>query len=74
MTPSMALPFLAFWVLLFVGREELGLKGIVVAVAIWIGLLVGCLLTGVPVLFMSAQALLDVALILFVFRGDIRIR
>ena len=69
----MMIPFVAFWVLLFVGREELGLKGISLAVAICIGLLAGCLLTGVPILFVSAQALLDVALILFVFRGDIRI-
>jgi hypothetical protein len=69
----MVFVFAAFLVLLFLGREDLGLKGIAVATTIWLGLLAGCFLAGSPILFMSAQALLDVGLLLVVFGGDIRI-
>jgi hypothetical protein len=60
--------------LLFLGREELGLKGIAVAIAVWLGLLTGSLLVDAPFLFMSAQALLDISLVLIVFRGDVTLR
>ena len=75
----MLVPFVLFWVLLFFGRDELGLKGILVAVSIWAALLVGtallAALAGIsPYLFVAAQALLDVVLILMIFGGDLRIR
>jgi hypothetical protein len=70
-----AIPFILFWLLIYLGREDLGLKGIGISVMLWLGLLVGFFATGVsPLLFVTAQALLDVFLILKVFGGDIKIR
>ena len=34
-------PFVAFWILILVGRSELGLKGVLSCVAIWVGLFLG---------------------------------
>jgi hypothetical protein len=71
----MGLPFFIFWVLIFLGRSELGWRGAGIAVGIWLGLLIGFVASGLsPYLFVSAQALLDCILILVVFHGDIRIR
>jgi len=71
----LSLPFIAFWVLLFLGKGELGCKGVVVSVAIWFGLLLGFVFLEIsPYFFVAAQALLDVVLILVIFGGDIRIR
>jgi hypothetical protein len=70
----MIVAFIAFWVLLFLGREELGFKGIILAIAVWAGLLAGTLWGGVPLLFASAQAIIDIGLVLVVFGGDIKIR
>ncbi|MEN6450778.1 MAG: hypothetical protein ABFC96_09820 [Thermoguttaceae bacterium] len=71
----MLLPFLIFWVLIFLGREELELRGIAIAVAVWLGLLVGFMVAGIsPYLFVSAQAVLDVVLLLTIFGSDIKIR
>jgi len=66
--------FAAFWALLYLGREELGFKGIVIAIVISLGLMVGSVTIDAPSLFVSAQALLDVALLLIVFGGDVKIR
>lgn len=55
----MGLPFILFWVILCVGREELGVKGIGVCVVIWAGLLAGCLFLSIsPYVFEALQALL----------------
>jgi hypothetical protein len=71
----MLMPFVAFWLLIVLGREELGAKGIAIAVAVWLGLLVGFFAAGIsPFLFVTAQALVDIVLILVVCGGDIRIR
>lgn len=65
----------AFWVLLFVGREELGWKGIGVFVALWsVGWLALRNVSTGPLWFQAVVAVLDVALVLIVFRGDVRIR
>ena len=70
----MPIPFLVFWVLLYVARDELGIKGIAIAVLVWSGLLGGILLLGIPPLyFVAVQSAVDVALILLVFREDITI-
>ena len=71
----LALPFWVFWLLVFLARGELGLKGIALAVVVWVALLAGSLNTDMPAyVFVAAQALLDIFLILVIFGGDIRIR
>lgn len=71
----MAIPFLVFWVLVYLGRGELGRRGVVLSILIWLGLLIGFMYAGFsPYLFVIAQALLDIVLILVVFGGDIQIR
>ena len=75
MTVLMILPFLFFWVLVLIGREELGLKGMATSVLIWLVLLLGCLASGLSVYyFVAAQGVLDMILLLIMFGGDIRIR
>ncbi len=67
--------FLLFWVLLFVARQELQIKGIAICIAIWLGLLIGFIVSRTsPAIFAAAQSLLDIGLILYVFGGDIQIR
>ncbi|MGD9721983.1 MAG: hypothetical protein AB7O59_10280 [Pirellulales bacterium] len=63
-----------FWVLLSFSRDELGFKGTMLAIAAWVGLLAGYALTSTPMLFMSAVAVVDAALVVIAFRGDLRIR
>ena len=71
----MVLPFAAFWVLIFVGRGELGFKGVMFCIALWIGLLFGFMKLEFPSYwFVAAQALIDAILIIVIFGGDIRIR
>jgi hypothetical protein len=68
-------PFLIFWIILFVARGDLGWRGIALCVGIWLALLVGFIYAGIsPYLFVTAQAALDCILILVIFKGDIRIR
>jgi hypothetical protein len=68
------IPFYAFWILLFWGRRELGAKGIAIAIAVWAGTHLIVPLTGIqPALGVTAQALIDVVLVLIVFKGDVRI-
>jgi hypothetical protein len=69
------LPFVVFWALIFVGRSELGFKGITFCIVIWVGLLLGFTKLSLPSgYFVAAQALIDVILILVIFGGDIHIR
>jgi hypothetical protein len=71
----MWLPFIAFWVLVFTGRSELGFKGASFCIAIWVVLLLGFVkLSLPPYWFVAAQALIDAILIIVIFGGDIRIR
>ena len=71
----MLIPFAAFWVLVIMGRGELGFKGVVFSIALWVGLLLGfTTLTVSPYWFVASQALIDAILIIVVFGGDIRIR
>ena len=66
-------PFIVFWVLMHLGREELGLKGIIISILIWMGLLVGSSFLGLPYLFVSAEALLDVVLLFIIFGGNMNV-
>ena len=71
----MDIPFLVFGLLIFLGRQELGIKGIAICVAVWLGLLAGFMAAGISQFyFVAVQAILDVWLILFVFGGDLKIR
>ncbi len=71
----MLVPFILFWLLVFLGRDELGLKGVLIALGIWAAFLLGfAVFQASPYLFVAAQALVDVFLILIIFGGDIRIR
>ncbi len=67
------IPSILFFVLLFVGREELGLKGIVISVVIWMGLLFGSSFLEIPYVFTSAEALLDIVLLFIIFSGNMNI-
>lgn len=74
MAGMLDIPFFAFWILLFVGRHELGPKGIAIAIAVWAGMYVLFHFSGIqPALLVTGQALIDVVLVLFVFKGDVRI-
>ena len=66
-------PFIMFWVLMYLGREELGLKGIVISIVVWLGLLLGSSFLGHPYVFVSAEALLDVVLLFIIFGGNMNI-
>jgi hypothetical protein len=71
----MAMPFLVFWVVVFIGREELGSKGFIFCVLLWAALLGACLVLGLsPFTFVFLQALFDIVLILVIFGHDIQIR
>jgi len=69
------LPLIAFWVLIIIGRRELGFKGISFCILLWLGLLIGfTMLSHHPYWFSSAQAIIDAILIVVICGGDIRIR
>jgi hypothetical protein len=67
-----------FWILLVVGvvRDDVGFKGAVAFVLLWIGGRVG--LSVVPYepahsMFSSWVAALDIALVFMIFKGDLRL-
>lgn len=65
---------LAFWVLLLVGWSELGWRKAIVFVAFWLAGLLGLpLFPNGGLFFMPLVAILDVALVLLVFKGDVRV-
>jgi hypothetical protein len=71
----MIIPPILFWILIFLGRDELGFKGIFISVVIWLGLLLGSVFTtgGFLYFFTAANALLDILLLIIIFGGDIDI-
>ena len=67
------MPFLLFVFLLFFARKDLGLKWILVLIAVWIACLLAIAYSGLPpYLFMVLQVLIDIVLIIILFR-DINI-
>ena len=68
------IPFFAFWVLLILGRKQLGVKGIAIFVAVWVAAYVVFIQLGFqPALYVTAQAIIDIVLVLVVFKGDMQI-
>lgn len=68
------IPFFAFWILLFLGREKLGLRGIAIAIGVWVVVrLIFAVMPIPPSLFVTALAVMDIVLVLIVFGGDVRI-
>jgi len=65
---------LAFWVLMFVGWRGLGRKRAAIFVALWLAAFVGR--PFVPygaALFSPYVAVLDIALVFAIFKGDLRL-
>lgn len=64
----------AFWILLAIGATVLRVRHIAIFIALWLAGYLGLreLQTGSS-WFMSYVAVLDVALVLIVFKGDLRI-
>jgi len=64
-----------FWVLIYLGRDDLGLKGVLICIAIWAVLLAGFIMLNIsPYIFVGVQSLMDIVLTLKIFGGDITIR
>ena len=65
-----------FWILLGLGwyLGELQTKGIIVFIALWVAGLFLAPLVFNGLLFVPYIALLDIALVLAVFQGDVRLR
>ena len=75
MSEMVYVPLIAFWILIFVGRNELEWKGMFIAVAIWAALGLGFKMIGLnEYYFIVAQAIMDCILIIIIFGGDVRIR
>ncbi len=71
----MAVPFIVFWAVVFIAREELGWKGFALCVILWASLLAACLFLAASLyLFVALQSLFDIILLLVLFGHDIRIR
>jgi hypothetical protein len=70
----MFFPIAVFWVLICIGRSELGFKGIVFCFVLWLCLLLGFRQFNLPSYWFTAQVLFDAILIFIIFGGDIRIR
>jgi hypothetical protein len=67
-------PFFVFWVLMYLGREELGLKGTIVSILIGLGIQLGYLSFEPTYVFILAQSLLDIVLAFIIFGGSINNR
>jgi hypothetical protein len=68
----------AFWVLIALGWlvGDLGIRGTIIALAVWVTAYIG--LSFLPsyggALFPPFVAVIDIALVLVLFKGDVRIR
>ncbi len=73
--PVVILPFLVFWIFVFLCRKELGWRWTLGVIGIWCGLLLAFIYAGVwPYYFVAAQALLDAILLVVFLKGDVPIR
>jgi hypothetical protein len=67
----MIVPFLFFLIIVILFRSELGLLGVIIAVAISLGSLIACVLLGLQLWFTVIQAIIDIVLVVILF-GDVR--
>lgn len=78
-SPALAawIAHVAFWVLLARGwmAGELGIRGAIIALSLWLTAYIGLpfLLPYGPGLFSSFVAVVDIALVFVIFKGDVRI-
>jgi hypothetical protein len=64
-----------FWIFLLIGASDIGLRGCIVYVALWLlGYVGSSWLPSGGSVFVSYVAILDIALVLHVFQGDVRLR
>ena len=65
-----------FWILIGVGwlLDRIGLKGVVTFVLLWFAGFAGSRFLSQEVFFLPYVAVLDIALSLVVFEGDVRLR
>jgi hypothetical protein len=65
----------AFWILLCAGwvRRELDVRGIAVFIGLWLAGFAGARLVLSGMLFVPYVAILDIALVFVVFKGDVRL-
>jgi len=69
------IPFLLFLILLYLGREELGFKWILILFCACLILPLGFSALGIsPYFFTAILAIVDVVLIMIIFGGNITIR
>ncbi len=71
----MPVPFVVFWVVLLAGRRELGWKGSLVFIGIWIALLVGVKALALDMyFFVAGESVLDIILVTAIYVGFTRLR
>ena len=65
----------SFWILLFIGlvRGELGAKGSLFFILLWVAGFVGARFMFYGFLFTPYVAALDIALVFAIFKGDLRL-
>ena len=64
-----------FWALLLIGATDIGRRGCAIYVALWVLGFVGSgWIPSGGFLFLSYIAVLDIALVLHVFQGDVHLR
>ncbi len=63
----------AFWVLLVIGWREVGGRTMAAFAAVWIAGWLGLPLLHGELLFVPLVAVLDIVLVLLVFKGDVRL-
>jgi hypothetical protein len=76
MNPLAPVAMWGFWILLGVGwmLDELDWKGIAIFVLLWLAGYAGSSFVASGMLFTSYVAVLDIALVLVIFKGDVRLR
>lgn len=71
----MIVPTLIFFIVLFIARGDLQLKGLAIWLGIWGGCLAVVIFSGIqPLYFVVVQVVLDIILLLILFGGDVRLR
>jgi hypothetical protein len=63
-----------FWALLLIGASEIGRRACVIYIGLWLaGFVIFGMLWGGGLFFVSYVAMLDIALVLHVFGGDVEL-